>query len=447
MKFDETVFKSYDIRGKAPQQLTPELAEGVGRALGDFLEKPGAVAVGRDMRTESAELAEHVIAGLVQQGRDVIDVGLVTSDMIYFAVGNYNLAGGAMVTASHNPGQDDGIKMVADEAKPIGHETGLQEIRWMIRDDKLKGGATPGKVSSKDIVADWVKHALSFIDSTKLKPFKVAIDAGNGMAGAIIPKIEPELPIKITPLFFKVDGSFPNHPANPMIIDNLVDLRKAVKDLKLDFGIAFDGDGDRAFFVDETGQPLSGSILMAILSKYMLKLHPGSAVVYNALMSRIVHDTIKQANGRPFKVKVGNESAKIAMREHDAILGGEHAGHYYFRDNYYSDSGLIAALVAMAAVSDSGQTLSQLAEPYRNYFDSQEINRQVGDLETVVELLIKRYHDGDIDLLDGLSVYYPDWWFNVRASNTEPLLRLNVEADNPYLLQEKTYELLNMLRS
>jgi phosphomannomutase len=447
MHFDESVFKAYDIRGIAGKQVTAELAHAVGRAFADWLPKAGPVAVGRDMRLDSKEIADALIEGLREQGRDVWDIGLVTSDMINFAVAHHGLAGGGMVTASHNPGQDDGIKLCREEAKPVGRETGLLDIKLALKRDHYKPSSHKGEISPTPINDEWIKHALAMVDPQKVKPFRIAVDAGNGMAGSIMPSVEEKLPIKVARLYYELDGNFPNHPANPADLANLQDLIKKVVAEKLDFGIAFDGDGDRALLVDETGSPVSGSAMLGILAQHTLQSHAGSSVVYSTLCSRVVPEMIERLGGRAIRTKVGNESIKWAMRENDAELGGEPSGHYYFKRNFYCDSGLIAALVAIEAISVSGKKLSELAAPFRKYFATEQINSRVEDIGRVVELLMKRYNDGEADVLDGLSIFYKDWWFNIRASNTEPLIRLNVEADNPKLLRDKTYELLNILRS
>lgn len=447
MLFDESVFKAYDIRGIARKQVTPELSMAVGRAFADWLPKAGPVAVGRDMRLDSGEIADALIEGLRRQGREVWDIGLVTSDMIYFAVGHHGLAGGAMVTASHNPGMDDGIKLCREEVKPLSRETGLLDLKKAIKVDSFKTAARPGGVTSMSVVEDWVKHCLGFVDAAKLQSQHIAIDAGNGMAGAILPSIEPKLPFKVERLYYDLDGNFPNHPANPLELANLQDLIKKIVSDKLDYGIAFDGDGDRAFLVDEKGEWVSGSALGALLAKQMLKRYPGSTVLYSALCSRTLPEVIAAAGGKPVKTRVGHTFIKADMRTHNAVFAAEHSGHYYFKDNYMADSGLITALVAMQAVSESGQPLSELIKPYRKYFSSKELNQKVDDIGAVVDLMLRRYPDGEQDVTDGLSIYYRDWWFNIRASNTEPVIRLNVEADDAVLLREKEYELLNILRS
>lgn len=446
MKFTESVFKAYDVRGLVDKELTVGLAEAIGRAFADFLPKSGSVVVGYDMRPDSVELAKSVREGLIKQGRDVIDIGRVSTDMIYFATGHLEAAGGAMVTASHNPGKYNGIKLCGHGAAGISITTGLAEIRDAIKADRYLPEATPGSITKRDVTEDWVNHALSFVDISKWKAFSVAVDAGNGMAGAILPHLEPKVPLVITPLYFELDGTFPNHPANPMVPENLRDLIKTIREHKLDFGIAFDGDGDRAFMVDETGKTVSGSIMAAILAEHFLQKYPGATILYNAICSRIVPETIVEHGGTPRRTKVGHSFIKADMRTYNAPFAGEHSGHYYFRENYHADSGLIAALVAIDVLNKSGLSLSQLAAKYEKYFDSGEINTEVADKTAKISELAARFNDGTQDRLDGLTVNYPDWWFNIRPSNTEPLLRLNVEANTPELMTQNRDELLRLIR-
>lgn len=445
MKFDDSIFKAYDIRGVVRLELNSEIARAVGRALADLLETPGAVAVGYDMRPASVEYATALREGLVLQGRDVVDIGLVTSDMIYFAVGSLDLAGGAMVTASHNPGQYDGIKLCRRGAAPIGEDTGLEVIEQALREDHYREDAKPGKITKRDITEAWVEHALGFVEAASWPKFKIAVDAGNGMAGAIVPHLEAKIPPKVTEMFFELDGTFPNHVANPLVIENLKAIVATIRDNDLDLGIAFDGDGDRAFLVDEQGERMSGSVLAAVIAESILVRYPGSTILYNAICSRIVPETIIAGGGKPVRTRVGHSFIKAKMREYDAPFAGEHSGHFYFRDNYYADSGLIAALVGVDVLAKSGLKLSELAAKYRKYHNSDEINLEVNDKDVMLASVKAAYTDGQCDDLDGLTVNYPTWWFNVRPSNTEPVLRLNVEASSEAELTIKTQELLKLL--
>ncbi|MDB5183233.1 MAG: Phosphomannomutase [Candidatus Saccharibacteria bacterium] len=421
------IFKAYDVRGKVGTDLTPESVEIIGRAYGDWLPTDGAVAVGRDMRPDSAALAAGVIAGLKKQGRDVIDIGEVTSDMIYFAVGHLNLAGGAMVTASHNPGEYNGIKFCREEAKPIGEESGLYEIR----DAAIAGtfaDKAEGSSKEQDIVEDWIQHVLSFINAAELKPIKLAVDAGNGMGGKIFPELEPYVPWEVTELYFELDGTFPNHIANPLEPKNLVDLQKCIKDTGSDAGIAFDGDGDRAVLIDENGVALSGTVLTAILARHFLKDNPGATILCNAICGRAAAKAVEAAGGKVQRTRVGHSFIKGDMRKYNAVFAGEHSGHYYFKNNFMADSGLIAAVIGLYVASLSGKTLSELAEEFRNlYFAIPETNFEVADKMAMQKKIAEAFKDGEQDWLDGLTVNYPGGWFNVRPSNTEPLLRLNAE--------------------
>ena len=445
MNFTQSIFKAYDIRGLVGTELTNELAEAVGRGLADYLPETGPVCVGYDMRTDSAELAANVRAGLMKQGRVVYDIGEVSSDMIYFAVGHLKAAGGVMVTASHNPGKYNGIKLCREEARGISLEAGLGEIRDAIAAEKFKESSVQGSVEPRDIMEDWVVHALSFIDPSELKPYHIAVDAGNGMGGLVMPHLEGKWPVRVEPMYFKLDGTFPNHPANPLEEANLRDLSDRIKRDRLDFGIAFDGDGDRAFLVDEEGKIVSGSVTTAILADYFLKRTPGATILYNANCSRVVRETIEAAGGTGFRTRIGHSYIKQAMREHDALFAGEHSGHYYFRDNWSADSGLIAAICSVAALSVSGLKLSELAAKYEKYAASGEQNFEISDKLGKLQELKDIYESGTQDELDGLTVNFPNWWFIARASNTEPYLRLNVEAEDPELLQVKLAELRDVM--
>lgn len=425
----ENIFKAYDVRGKVGSELTPEVVTKIGRAFADWLPNEGAVAVGRDMRPDSKELAEALIKGLSQQGRDVIDIGEVTSDMIYFATGNLGLAGGVVITASHNPGAYNGIKFCREEAKPVGEESGLFEVRDKVIANEFSEAATPGTVTQKDVVEDWITHVLSFIDPKKLAPLKLAVDAGNGMAGKIFPELEPYVPFEVVELYFELDGTFPNHIANPLEPKNLVDVQAAIKEHGCDAGVAFDGDGDRAVLLDEKGELVTGTVLTALLAEYFLKLHPGATILHNAICGRAAVEAIKKAGGKAVRTRVGHSFIKGEMRKNNAVFAGEHSGHYYFKDNYMADSGLIAAVIGLYILCLSGKKLSELAAPYRKaYVQIPETNFEVTDKEAMLKKITAEFPDNDTDMLDGLTVQFPNAWFNVRPSNTEPLLRLNAEA-------------------
>lgn len=440
------IFKAYDIRGKVGSELTGELACAIGRAVADYLPARGEVVVGYDMRPDSQALAAAFRSGLTQQGRDVLNVGQVTSDMVYFAVGQFDLAGGAVITASHNPGQDNGIKIYRDQARPVGLDSGLALVRDAVAAGSFKPApSVPGQVTEKNIIGDWIKHCLTFV-TTPLAPFHIAIDAGNGMAGKILPEIQKRLPLHIRELYYELDGTFPNHEANPTKPENLRDLIAVIQAEQLDFGIAFDGDGDRAGFVDDRGRPVSGSDLITVIARHILAKQPGAEIVHEIRTSRATRELIKRWGGRTLRTKAGRTSIGAVMREHDAPFGGETSGHLFFKDNYFTDSGLIGALVAMVAITESGQRLSDLIDQYHTYAMGPEQNFRVTDSVTVLDRLAQRYNDGRQDWLDGLTVDYPNWWFNLRRSNTESVVRLNVEAINQQLLEEKAAEVVATIK-
>jgi phosphomannomutase len=438
MKINPSIFKAYDVRGKVGDELNEEVIERIGHAFGIWLPNKGTVAVGCDMRPDSAAFAEAAIRGLTTAGRNVIDIGQVTSDMIYFATGNLGLAGGVMITASHNPGEYNGIKFCREDAKPVGIETGLQEVRdLVIETSELKTAVTKGVVEQKELSKDWIRHALSFIDPSILKPFKLIVDAGNGMAGKIFPEIEPYVPFDVTEMYFELDGSFPNHVANPIEAENIADLVAKVTSEKADVGLAFDADGDRAVLIDEKGEALSGTVMTALLAHYFLGKHPGATILYNATCGWVVPETIKADGGHGIRTKVGHSFIKDDMRRYNATFAGESSGHYYFRDNFMADSGLIAVLVGLAVLSESGRKLSELADEFRKYHHITETNFEVGNKSQVIIEVRAAFTDARQDELDGLTIWLDNAWCNIRPSNTEPILRLNAEA--------KTAEALNTL--
>lgn len=427
------IFKAYDIRGKVGTELNAETVASIGKAFADWLPREGVVAVGRDMRPDSAQLAEALIAGLVEQGRDVWNLGEITSDMSYFAVGKYDLAGAAVITASHNPGEYNGIKLYRDEVRAVGLDSGLDAIRDAALSGTFKpAAATPGTVTDKDITDDWIQHALSLVP--ELQPQNIAVDAGNGMAGKVFVELEPFVPFDVTEMYFELDGTFPNHEANPQKPENMQDLITMVKKNGLDFGIAFDGDGDRAGFVDDKGRIVSGSVLITIIAKYYLEKYPGAEIVHEVRTSRDTKELITKWGGKPYRTKAGRVSIGTVMRERQAPFGGETTGHLFFKENYYADSGLIGALMVIAAVQASGKKLSELVDAYTTYATMPEKNFEVHDTAAAVKKVAEGFSDGEQDWLDGLSVDFADAWFNLRASNTEPVIRLNAEAKTPEAL-------------
>lgn len=451
MSINPSIFKAYDVRGLYPSEVNEDAARLIGRGFVAYL---GAtrIAVSRDMRLSSPSVAAAFIEGARMQGADVIDYGMMGTDMMYFAVARDRLDGGAQITASHNPKEYNGIKLVRKEAFPLSGDAGIGDIRDMIANGTLPPpAATPGSLSSRDVVDDYVKHVLSFIDPSIIKPFNVVLDAGSGMAGMIAPKLFEKLPCKVTALCFEVDGTFPNHEANPLIEENRRDIVERVVADKADIGIAWDGDADRCFFIDGTGEFIAGDFITALLAEAFLLKHPGAKIVYDVRASYAVKDMVAKYNGTALMNRVGHAFFKRRMREEEAIFGGEVTGHYYFRDYYYADNGFIPALLILELMSRKGQTLNELLAPLREkYFISGEINTKVSDMHTVqlkLDGLAARYTDGKTYTMDGVSVEYPDWHFNVRPSNTEPLLRLNLEATTPELMAQKRDEVLAFIRA
>ena len=433
------IFKAYDVRGVYPDDINETVAERLGAAFAAFAKAP-RVIVGRDMRLSSPALAAAFIQGARRQGAGVVDVGEVSSDALYFASGKLD-APGAMFTASHNPARYNGVKMCLAGAAPIGQDTGLADIR-RLAETELTPAQAWGAVENLDVVEDFASHVLSFVKTEDIEPLTVVVDAANGMAGKMVPPLFRRLPVRLVPLYFDLDGSFPNHPANPIQIENLKDLRAAVLDEKADIGLAFDGDADRVFLVDEKAGPVSGSLTTALVAARILARNPGAPIVHNLICSRIVPETIIANGGTPIRSRVGHSFIKQIMAETGAAFGGEHSGHYYFRDNFRADSGMIASMFVLEALASEGKPLSEVLAPYRKYWNSGERNTEVADTTAKMKELAEAYAGGKIDWLDGLTVDYPDWWFNARPSNTEPLLRLNVEAVSAELGEARTAELL-----
>jgi len=448
MPIDASIFKAYDVRGTYPEQLNAEVAYQIGAALVGYL-RPKSVAVGRDMRVSSPELFEHLARGINDSGVDVIDLGLISTDSLYFAVGKYEYEAGVMITASHNPKQYNGFKICRREAVPLSGQEGLNHILAAIQDDDLpRKAASKGVIIRKDISEDYAAHCLSFVDVAKIKPFKVVIDAGNGMAGATLPPVLDKLPmVEVTRLYFELDGSFPNHPASPIELENLVDLQKKIAEVKADYGVAFDGDADRMFLVDRHGNQVSGAMVTAFVAKSMLKKHPGETILYNLICSKAVPELVERMGGTPVRTQVGHALIKPLMKKHNAVFGGEHSGHFYFRDNWFADSGLIAWLVCLELMSEENRPLDEMIREMNPYVQSGEINSRVNDARAKIEELAEAFGDGRQSRLDGLTVEYDDYWFNLRPSNTEPLIRLNVEADTKEILDAKVNALLEVIRS
>ncbi|HUY22206.1 MAG TPA: phosphomannomutase/phosphoglucomutase [Acidimicrobiales bacterium] len=444
----DAVFKAYDVRGTVPEQLDGRACHAIGWAFARFA-GTDRVLVARDMRESGIELSAAFTAGARTAGATVVDLGLASTDMMYFASGLLD-APGAMFTASHNPAAYNGIKMCVAGARPIGQDTGLADIRDEAQaaiGSNLDEGAETGGYERRELLDEYAEHVRSFVDTSALRPLKVVADTANGMGGLVVPKAFEGLPVDLEILFPELDGTFPNHPADPIQDENLRDLKDAVLRTGADVGLAFDGDADRVFLVDEKAEPVSGSLTTALVARAMLAKHPGSTVLYNLICSKVVPETIEQYGGTPVRTRVGHSFIKQVMAETGAVFGGEHSGHYYFRDNYRADSGLIAALVILEELSAADMPLSQFLAPYRRYADSGEINTKVDDPTGAVEALARHFaaEGREGDRTDGLTVEFDDWWFNVRPSNTEPLLRLNVEAKSPEECDHHTTELLDLV--
>jgi phosphomannomutase len=444
------IFKAYDVRGLYPAELDEQTFHQIGRAFVAYL-KARRIGVGRDMRLSSPALAAAFIAGAREQGADVIDYGMITTDMIYYAVGTDELDGGAQITASHNPKQYNGCKMVGRGNHPLSGDAGISDIRDMISGNRIPSpDATPGGLTSRTILHGYVKHVLGFIDPSIIKPFKVVLDAGCGMAGLVGPELFKALPCKVDALCFTIDGTFPTHEANPLIEENRVDIVARVKTTHAEIGIAWDGDADRCFFIDEDGEFISGDFVTALLAEAFLLKEPGATIVYDLRASYAVKDVAAKYGGKAVMNRVGHAFFKGRMRELNAVFGGEVTGHYYFRDNFYCDNGFIPALLLLELMSKKGQSLKQLLQPLRaKYFISGEINTKVPSMEATlarIAAIEARYPDAKISKLDGISIEYPDWHFNVRASNTEPLLRLNLEGTTSELMEQKRDEVLSIIR-
>jgi phosphomannomutase len=438
------IFKAYDVRGVVPDELDEDVARRVGAAFAHFCGEP-RILLGRDCRLSSEALGAAFAEGVTGRGADVVDLGLVSTDLLYFASGELGMPG-AMLTASHNPPEWNGIKFCLSGARPVGQDTGLTEIRALAERDEYPPAPRTGRVERRDLLDRYVEHVLSFVDPAAMRPLTVVVDTANGMGGLVVPAVMSRLPVTLVHLYPELDGTFPNHPADPIDPRNQEDLKRAVLEHRADVGFAFDGDADRVFLVDERAEGVSGSLVTALVAEAMLEQHPGATIVHNLICSWVVPEVIREHGGTPVRSRVGHSFIKQVMAETGAVFGGEHSGHYYFRENHNADSGLIAAVVVLGRMSEAGLPLSKLLEPYRRYHDSGEINSRVEDQRAAIERLAEAFRDGRQDRLDGLTVEFDDWWFNVRPSNTEPLLRLNVEARTRELLEEKTALVLRLIR-
>ena len=439
----DAVFKAYDIRGTVPEQLDADMCRAIGAAFASF-SKADRILVARDMRPSGVELTAAFAEGVTSQGADVVDLGLASTDLIYFAAGELD-APGAVFTASHNPAQYNGIKMCLAGAKPVGEDTGLGEIKRMAAE-----GVPPqdrrGRVTERDLLDDYAAHVRSFVDRSVLRPLKVIADTANGMGGLVAPKVFEGLPFDLEVMYGELDGTFPNHPADPIQPENQKDLQARVLETGADVGLAFDGDADRVFLVDERGELLSGSTTTAMVAKSILAKHPGETVLHNLICSKAVREVIEESGGKAVRTRVGHSFIKSVMAETGAVFGGEHSGHYYFRENYRADSGLIATVIVLELMSLAAEPLSELRRPFERYAASGEINTEVDDPKGVIEKVATAFEGADQDRLDGLTVDLGDWWFNLRPSNTEPLLRLNLEANTREECATHVNEVVDLLR-
>ena len=430
----DKIIKEYDIRGLVKDEITPDFSFSLGVAFAKFLEyerEPATIVVGEDMRPSSPLLADAFSDGVISQGMDVIRIGLASTDMLYFASGKLNLPG-IMFTASHNPAKYNGMKLCKSGARPIGQETGLVKIRQLIEQGVPISNRPVGSMRNQELLTEYVDYLLSlFPDKAfKKRKLKVVIDAGNGMAGFTAPAVMERLNIDLIPMYFELDGNFPNHEANPIEAKNLKDLQKRVKKEKADIGLAFDGDADRCFLINEKGELVNPSALTSLIAVHQLKTKPGSTIIYNLISSKAVSEVIAENGGIGVRSRVGHSFIKSLMAESGAIFGGEHSGHFYFSNFWRADSGMLAALYALTELMATKNTLSELLKQFNRYVASGEINSKVKDAEKSIELIRKKYCDKYlVDELDGLTITADNWWFNLRPSNTEPLLRLNVEAD------------------
>ena len=446
---DPSIFRAYDIRGVYPEQLDEDLARQVGRGFIAYLEAK-RIAVSHDMRLSSPSLAAAFIDGALDQGADVVDYGMLATDMLYYAVARDQLDGGAQITASHNPKQYNGMKLVRAQAFPLSGDGGISDIREMILGDRIPPTTVRGQRSAAQLLDVYVDHVLSFIDPAVIRPFRLVLDAGSGMGGLVAPPLFDRLPCQTTRLCFDIDGTFPNHQANPLLEENRRDLVERVIADKPDAGIAWDGDADRCFFVDGDGEFIAGDFITALLAEALLRKEVGAKIIYDVRASYAVKDIVAQSGGTALMNRVGHAFFKKRMREENAAFGGEVTGHYYFRNNFFADNGFIPALLILELMSVKRQTLGELLAPLRaKYFISGEINTEMPDLAVVqatINALAERYADAHVYRMDGVSVEYPTWHFNVRPSNTEPFLRLNLEGETSELMEEKRDELLHFIR-
>jgi phosphomannomutase len=446
MSISPTIFRGYDIRGEYPKELNENAAYLIGRA---FIEHTQAknVVVGGDMRVSTPALKEALIRGLREQGAHVTDIGLTTTDGIYFAAHHYRFEGAVMVTASHMPKEFNGLKFLANGLKPIGKGSGMEELCDIATHQRFSVISKPGKLSNKDIWADYKKFVLGFADVSQIKPLKVVMDAGNGMAGFIVDKVYRDLPIEIIPMFFEPDGNFPNHEANPIIPENRAAIVEKVKETQSDLGITWDADCDRVYFIDNNGKYIDSDFITVLIGLYIVEKNPGAGIVYDIRASHAVKDLIEKAGGRAFAERVGHSYIKLRMRQEDAEFGGEVSGHYYIKDNAYAENGFVPPLWIFEIISEKNKPISDLIAEFGNYHITGEINSTVKSTDEVIQRLAEKYKNANhIDYLDGITIEFADWHFNVRPSANDPVIRLNLEANNQELMEQKREEVLGVIR-
>ena len=446
LNFNQNIFRDYDIRGVYPNDLNEDSFYIIGQSLARYFNAE-EIAVGRDTRLSSPALFKALTEGITSLGVNVVDLGLISTEINYFASGFYRFPASVIVSASHNPPQYNGLKIVKAGVVPLHGSYGLPEIKLLAVKNQFEPARTKGKLRKFSVMDDWIKHLLSLIDLKSIKPLKVVIDAANGMGGITWNALIPHLPLTVIPLYFEPDGHFPNHLPDPLVSKNLEDLKKQVRAKSADLGFAIDGDADRLFVVDDKCELVSGSLTTAMLAEHLLEKYPKSPVLYSVTCSKIVPETIKNSGGVPLKTRVGHSYIKTEMRKHNAVFAGEHSGHFYFRDNFFADSSSLAGLLFLQYLSGKKQKLSELRKKFDKYSSSGEINFIIDEKEKILHNLYDKYKGSRTDETDGLTIEFDDWWFNIRLSKTEPLLRLNLEAGNRDLLRQKLQELESLLES
>ncbi len=437
------IFRAYDIRGIYPIEINEQIAEKIGRAYVQFLQCK-EVVIGRDMRDSSGILFKALVKGITEAGCNVLDIGLSTTPMLYFAA--HDKEAGIMITASHNPKEYNGFKLCREGCIPISGDTGIEDIERLTRAKGTGQRAKVGKIVRKGVLSNYLNYFDRFI-SKRIKPLRVVVDGGNGIGGLVIPKLFEKLPAKLIPLYLEMDGTFPNHNADPLKLENVRDLQKKVIDEKADLGVALDGDCDRCMLIDEQGKYISADLITALIAQYLLAKHPNEVILYDLRSSWATKEAILEAGGKPVVCRVGHAFIKQQMRKTNALFAGELSGHFYYRDTFFAESSTLTLILILNILSETGKKLSELIKPFQRYFASGEINSEVENPQGKIEELAKIYRDGRISCLDGLKVEYADWWFNVRPSNTEPLLRLNLEAKSKDLMEKRRNEILEIIRS